>query len=273
MVVVDNASEPETIRVLNAWSAADPLHRVAIRCVVNVGGAGGFAKGVRKAMEKSSTRWLWLMDDDAFVPEQALEHLMAAVDGEDCCYASVAVGAGEGEQNDLVWHATESPDGSRVRTNIRELEKVAEVRSVPFLGFLVSRCMVERIGPPDDSFFVCADDVEYSARIRQNGGRVLLVRNSVIYHPMPKRRQIPIFGRRIDFRYQPVRKSYYEVRNKIRVAQRYWPSALWSKTIPGLVFRLGLSLVLETERRARFGAFVLGFWDGLRDVGGRREGF
>ena len=272
VVVVDNASAEETRRLLDAWSEADPAHRLALRSDVNIGGAGGFSLGVKTALERLSVQRLWLMDDDAFAPPHALQSLLDAVDTDDCGYSSVAVGSGEGERSNLVWHASLQGSGG-ARTRLEDLGQIDEVSSLPFLGFLVSRPIVERIGPPDESFFLCADDVEYSARIRKNGGRLLLVRDSVIFHPLPKRRQIAIFGKRIDFRYQSVMKSYYEVRNKIRVARRYWPLELWSKTVPGLVIRLVLSLALEAERRARVGAFLLGCWDGFRDVGGRRKGF
>ncbi len=273
VVVVDNASTEETGRLLDAWSAADPAHRLAVRSDVNIGGAGGFAFGVKTALERLSVQRLWLMDDDAFAPPHALQSLLDAVDTDDCGYSSVAVGSGEGERSDLVWHANLSGSGGGARTRLEDLGQIDEVSSLPFLGFLLSRPIVERIGLPDESFFLCADDVEYSARIRKNGGRLLLVRDSVIFHPLPKRRQIAMFGKRIDFRYQSVVKSYYEVRNKIRVARRYWPLELWSRTVPGLVLRLALSLALEAERRARVGAFFLGCWDGFRDVGGRRKGF
>src|SRR3546814_5455728 len=58
-----------------------------------------------------------------------------------------------------------------------------EVEFVPFLGMLVSRELIAKIGVPDPGFFIAKDDVEYCFRARQAGARIELVAASRIEHP------------------------------------------------------------------------------------------
>src|SRR3546814_1447779 len=57
-----------------------------------------------------------------------------------------------------------------------------DVEFVPFLGMLVHREMIARIGVPDASFFIAKDDVEYCYRARRAGARIELIAASRIEH-------------------------------------------------------------------------------------------
>ena len=64
-------------------------------------------------------------------------------------------------------------------------------------------------------------------------------------------------------------KSYYEVRNKILTAKKYYGTRLWTQTLPGILFRAvagifkekNFSLVLATHAKA--------IMDGLAGTSGK----
>src|SRR3546814_11517948 len=66
-----------------------------------------------------------------------------------------------------------------------------DVEFVPFLGMLVHREMIARIGVPDASFFIAKDDVEYCYRARRAGARIELLAASRIE---PRAAQHPDFS-------------------------------------------------------------------------------
>lgn len=268
ILVVDNGSSAATQEILHEWAMAAPVRHIVVRSEENRGGAGGFALGLAQALQCTTARWVWLMDDDAMVVENALQALIDVADDEDAAYGSTAVSGADSDQEQLAWPARTKGSAAGLVSEAGDLAPVSAVSTLPFLGFMVSRALVERIGPPDASYFLCADDVEYSARILRHGGSLYLVRASKIRHPAPQRWLLNLWGRQIDFRYLSIEKTYYEVRNKIRVAREYWPRELYLKTIPGLSLRLLLSLLLQPDRLARIRVYTLGFVDGLRGVGG-----
>ena len=70
ILVVDNASTDGTAALL---ARQDDLE--VLRLPVNAGGAGGFRRGLENAYT-AGYDWMWLLDDDTFAGENALEHLL-----------------------------------------------------------------------------------------------------------------------------------------------------------------------------------------------------
>ena len=175
VVVVDNASSDgtETLEVLG-----DPLvdyHRLP----ENLGGAGGFAESVRRAREVDAD-WIWLMDDDAEPPPDALRSLLAAPPASDPGTAALA-------------HRVVNPDGTLqpgARGFLRgrpvamaEAEYVGhpQVDYATFVGFCVRMAAARAIDPPKAEMFIWADDYEYCLRLRPLGV-VRVVPESRIVH-------------------------------------------------------------------------------------------
>src|SRR3546814_3760049 len=104
----------------------------------------------------------------------ALELIYAAAEDPNCMYGSVTI------QNDrLAWpmKASGAPRDAAISDPVL-LPARLEVEFVPFLGMLVSRELIAKIGVPDPGFFIAQDDVEYCFRARQAGARIELVERS-----------------------------------------------------------------------------------------------
>jgi rhamnopyranosyl-N-acetylglucosaminyl-diphospho-decaprenol beta-1,3/1,4-galactofuranosyltransferase len=262
IVLVDNASTDGTVEALreSGLLANERLHFLSLK--ENLGGAAGFSRGLQYAMNKG-WEWLWLMDDDAMPEPDALEKLCISGIAPSSVYGSVAVFHDNGQKKLC------SPAGAVHRKNegyieyLDLLSPVEEVAGIPFLGFFIHRSMVERIGLPRDDFFIYWDDLEYSERVKKHGGKLMLVRDSVIVHPVPQITTFRYGPLKIAYRSLPPWKIYYEVRNKIITAKEYMGFSLWSKTLPGVIFRLVFSLCKEKNRAGYLKAFAKGISDGL----------
>lgn len=161
VIVVDNASTDGTQEmVMHQYKAPEVIY---VNTGANLGGAGGFQYGVKKAV-LLGYEYVWIMDDDTLPEETALYELFEAdkgLNGEWGCLSSVAY-----------W-----TDGSICRANIQKkniFKRVGEkeydkeyslVRMCSFVSLLVKSDVIKVVGLPIGEYFIWTDDYEYTGRI------------------------------------------------------------------------------------------------------------
>ena len=269
VVVVDNASTDTTSAAIaerNEDIASGWLQYE--RLAENRGGAGGFAYGLGKGVEIGAD-WVWMMDDDAEAEPHALSMLLADDPSPTDVIASVPHRGGT-----LSWPVTWHEVGKRranVAHQLDELPERSEVGSHPFLGFMIHRSLIERIGLPDARLFISADDIEYSLRARAGGAKIVLVRASRISHPVSTTRYRSLLGRRIALLTLAPWRRYYDTRNRLLVARRHHGYRFWTEAIPGTLGRMVLIALYEPHKIAQLKAAAAGLWDGLRGNSGKRH--
>ena len=180
VVVVDNASTDRTSEVLEAY--ADRVVRIRMR--FNVGGAGGFHRGMRWAFENGAD-WLWLMDDDGIPALDGLEVMLQPAyagtlslmnpvvvsldDAEDLSFG-IGVDGIQTRSVPFIWSALKGGDVLPKQIN-------------PFNGTMLSRDLVARIGFPRREMFIWGDEVDYTNRVAAAGLPLGTVLRSVHRHP------------------------------------------------------------------------------------------
>ncbi|HLV95089.1 MAG TPA: glycosyltransferase family 2 protein [Candidatus Acidoferrales bacterium] len=222
--VIDNASEDGTAEGL---SRLFPGLR-HVRLPKNVGSSGGFFEGMKRAYEEGFD-WLWVMDDDA-VPEPRALQTMAETE----VFARPDTGALAPRVLD-----TEGRSDPRSRTRQVDLRrfktirifdgpevtgKEIEINSATFVGLLIRRSVVEKIGLPRIDFFIAWDDIDYMHRLSVAGFKSYFVPKAEIVHlnagtaSQVTSRFLPPYTR------LPVTalwKSYYTWRNRIYLVREY----------------------------------------------------
>lgn len=201
IVVVDNASTDGTAAMLQEqFGGLDVLTPST-----NIGGAGGFALGIQRAL-RGRCAWLWLLDDDTVPRHSALAELLGARDAYDGVPALVA--------SRVVWtdgrdHPMNTP---RVKPLVGRAELAAAgsarcvpIRSASFVSVLVDAGRVRQRGLPIADYFLWNDDFEFTTRLAR-GGRALYCPASVVVHKTSE------FG---STDADPGERFYYEVRNKV----------------------------------------------------------
>ena len=265
ILIVDNASTDGTIETLQQNGWLEHLNFQLIASKENTGGAGGFSAGMQYAFEQGAD-YVWMMDDDAMPHPTALAELIKHTTPQHI-YASLAV-----QDQQISWEMTVKQGDNWIAThNPTDITENMEVRSLPFLGFMIHRQLVEKIGLPDTSFFIAADDTEYCLRAKQAGYKLYLVGKSLIEHPKAQYQQYQILNKKINYVSLPPWKRYYDTRNRIFIGKKYFGFRLYSQTLPSLLFRLFISMMNEKNKSQHLKAYCFGLYDGVTGKGGKRH--
>ncbi|GAB3028961.1 rhamnosyltransferase [Nocardioides flavus (ex Wang et al. 2016)] len=217
VVVVDNASTDRTGEVLAARTDL-PLQVITQD---NLGGAGGFHRGVRAAYDAGWDR-VWLMDDDVVPAPDCLE-VMMGVDA-DCLIAVREDRSGALVEKAAVDFDLRNPLAIRPKratvdstyADRASMPELVEVQNVAFEGFMVRRDVVTEIGLPDPAFFIFFDDAEYAVRARRAGRRIWAVRDAVLVRQLEFNQQHDLAGW----------KGFYMYRNLFVVHLRHGENPL-----------------------------------------------
>jgi len=207
ILVIDNASNDGTVEALEAQFTDIQI----IQNSENLGGTGGFNTGLAWAFEQAESRYdyLWLLDNDVVVHQQALTELVVLLDEN----PDIAIAGSTMMQLDYPWrinemgafvdrgqgtllfnrHLKEVP-GWREK-NLPELllcdadlskkldycQPDMDVDYVAAASLLIRAPVAKQAGLWMD-FFIHFDDVEWCLRIAQAGHRVVVSAQSLIWH-------------------------------------------------------------------------------------------
>lgn len=212
--VVDNASSDGTKDLLIELGY---LSRPSIRYLPlfeNLGGAGGFHAGMLAAYE-AGYDWIWLMDDDT-------EPCLDSLEKMEIYKKYTPVVAIANQKVDKQGNVTE--DGLRLFSGTKLINKMyISVRFSSFVGLLVSRLAISKIGFPRPEFFIHRDDTEYCLRLHSIG-EIALATDGIVLHKEAAREQ----SRKKIFSYYFYQEDivkfcfgYFKHRNTAWVQQHY----------------------------------------------------
>lgn len=265
IILVDNASTDGTIEFLESKRLFNNPKLILLKQTENTGGAGGFSAGMKYAFEHGAD-YVWMMDDDAAPHQNALEQLMQHATPNHI-YGSLAV---NGE--DTAWTTTLLPD-SKIVDSRNLVPEISEVQSLPFLGYLTSKEIFEKLGLPDTSYFIAADDVEYCLRAQRAGFKIYICGESYIEHPKSDRYPLYFLGKKlICLRLVPW-KRYYDTRNRLLIARQYYGVKVFTQTLPASFVRLFAALINEPNKFMQIKAFFAGVYDALLKNTGKRHDY
>ncbi|MGY5765927.1 glycosyltransferase [Brachybacterium sp. DNPG3] len=202
IIVIDNASTDASGTVADEH----PIGADVVHLQRNVGGAGGFAAGIARALRRHEADWVWVMDDDTIPTPTALGELLRSLETSPVRLSVLSSRAvwTDGRPHPMNTQRVRLGASSREK---RDAQRAGgrPIRTASYVSALLNGDDVRRLGLPNADYFIWSDDFEHTGRLLRHG-RGLQVPTSVVEHRTVR------FG---DAQANPGSRFYYDVRNRL----------------------------------------------------------
>lgn len=176
IVVVNNGSTDGT----GAW--LDEQEDLTVIHQENVGGSGGFYRGIQYAYQAGAD-WVWCMDDDVFPRPNCMEYLLPYTHEPGVgILAPRRLMAGQIFTNDFQKVNLSNPFASMYQQKLKKqvVNGPVDICGTAFEGLCISRKAVAEIGLPNKELFIFCDDTDYCLRAVLAGFRILYIPSALM---------------------------------------------------------------------------------------------
>lgn len=215
IIIIDNSCTDGTGEWLDTQKDLTVIHQE------NIGGSGGFWRGIKEAYERGFD-WIWCMDDDVFPRERCLEKLVVRCERLESvgilCPHRIMNGktfTGESKKVNVTNPFKNTFDYPLTAEDVEDNE-VVDIEGMAFEGPLIKREVVGKIGLPNKELFILYDDTDYSYRAVLAGCRVVVVRDAL----MDKHYFLSTLSYRED-KMKNKWKLAYHIRNSAYICHKY----------------------------------------------------
>lgn len=255
IVVVDNGS---TVQPTNQQINYLKNNVILLEMKSNLGFSGGNNIGISYA-KKHGAEFVLLLNNDTTVEKNflsilvqtALSNADAGIVGGKIRYYS---------EPNKIWFGggTYNFDNGFVnhqRMNELDENSSSKIKEITFMTgclMLIPINVIDNIGLLDESFFLYAEDAEFSCRVLKKGYKIIYCEDSIIYHKVSSSTKAGSFN-----------SQYYNVRNNLYVAKKYCNHIFKSYRTLGMFW---IKLVLK--RRMNLMPVLRGWLDYSRGITG-----
>lgn len=250
IIVINNASTDGTDQYLNTQ-----LNELKIiNLTENLGGAGGFSKGIEYASTQDFD-YIWVMDDDTITTSNALEKMISALD--ELKNKKVGFLCSNVLYKDNTPCLMNIPEPCHIWNEFSN-KGIIKVKNASFVSLLIKNEIVKEIGLPISEFFIWADDLEYTKRIIKNY-EGYLIGDSIVHHYMNENSGANILKDNSD----RINRYYYEFRNKYYIAKKEGIMAVLKYNIDFI--KIVLKIIFKTNklRLKKIKVLLRAYWSGL----------
>ena len=273
IIVVDNHSTDGTDRYLREVQEAGELTWGQTEVTVlsmeeNLGGAGGFARGMAKAMG-CGLDWVTAIDDDAMLDAHYMERLMEYAAGHRDAVALSGTVTAHGRIQAMHRRRVVSRLFFLERNvGLEEYEQEAfSCDCATFCGLTVRGNVLRQVGLPNAEYFLWYDDTEFSLRFQEYGG-VVNVNRALLDHRVVEEGADAGLLERTTWRH------YYGCRNRYDTARRHFgPVSAWMVAWEYRLLIGASCLMWLSPRRRRMAGFnIRMIYDALKSAQNRKFG-
>ncbi|KGO32410.1 glycosyltransferase family 2 protein [Oenococcus alcoholitolerans] len=259
IIIVNGASTDGTEKWIAEAAKQDPKI-VAVDLNKNLGGAGGFNAGIKAFIQQTDDDFVWLMDDDSMVTDNALDRLLEVW--------KIDPAAGLAASHDI-WK-----DGTWANMNMAAplfndkikvyygAQPYVRIKHSTFVSTIISRVAVLKVGLPQKEYFIWGDDIEYTQRVTHFFPG-FFVRDSIVVHASAKN-PLPgdISGEKVKARLPRYRNEF---RNRLCTSRRRHSLPKYIKTLGHNAFDFTKVLFgLHVKYRfTKLGIIIQGTWNGF----------
>lgn len=175
ILIVDNASTDGTKEFIEKYIKDSKI--IYKNTGSNLGGAGGFNYGIRKACELGCD-FVWVMDDDCIVKKDTLTKLLYIDKSLNGNYGFLASKVLWTDETLCKMNIPKKTFGTWLKEFNNPIEEVA---MASFVSLFLKKEVIMELGLPIKEFFIWTDDWEYTRRISRRY-KCYYITNSVVTH-------------------------------------------------------------------------------------------
>lgn len=253
VVVINNNSTDGTDKYLESITDDRLIYR---NLKENIGGAGGFSKGLEIAYEETDADYFWIMDDDAIADKKALEALTNTAKKLNNKFgflsSNVSYENGDGT------NCPKTIDGSW-NLDIKRYGLI-RIKDGTFVSLFIKRDIVKKIGLPIGEMFIWGDDVEYTTRINNNTsyGSYFVMDSNITHMSTNVGTDIYNCPKKLLFRYK------FAYRNSLYTDLHNHSKKMFIKTLlRDLYTSLKVLFLSKNHKLVRFCTVIKGIFNGL----------
>ncbi|GHU53898.1 hypothetical protein FACS1894132_07400 [Clostridia bacterium] len=259
LIVVDNASNDGSVQEINE-QFADRLTLLVND--ENLGGSGGFNRGMEYAMEKGY-KYIHLLDNDVVIDKNAIsslyEFMEKHIDAGVCGSLILRM-----DKPDIIQDYGANIDLENFTPKANFKDKKADKNLIKYLECdYVAACSamyrletLQKTGAINKDFFLYWDDMSLSKEILLAGYKVYAEKSSKVWH------------NHSIFNYTPF-TTYYFLRNKIRYFTTYLNDSDFEKFVKSIILRMFRTLAVNRDKPEILLANFNALDDALNDVRGK----
>lgn len=255
IVVVDNGS---TVQPTNQQINYLKNNVILLDMKTNLGFSGGNNIGISYA-KMHGAEFVLLLNNDTTVEKNFLSILVQTA----LSNADVGIVGGKIRyyfEPNKIWFGGGTYDFDNGFVNHQRMNELDEnsstkIREITFMTgclMLIPITVIDNIGLLDESFFLYAEDTEFSCRVLKKGYKIIYCEDSIIYHKVSSSTKAGSFN-----------SQYYNVRNNLYVAKKYCNNIFKSYRTLGLFW-----IKLLFKRKMNLLPILRGWLDYSRGITG-----
>ena len=213
IMIIDNASTDGTKEMVKNINDTRIKY---YNTMENLGGAGGFAYGIKKAMELGYN-YAWIMDDDSIPEPDALNSLIKKskqINNNFSFLASLVYWI-DGKIFPMNFPRIKYPKDYKKNIDLISKEKLLEINTCSFVGCFVNLKCAIKTALPISEFFFFFYDIEYTDRL-SNIFPAYLDFESIIIHKAPSNKGAEISIAEVE----RIPRFFLQSRNGMYIARR-----------------------------------------------------
>lgn len=216
IIVVDNASEDDTVSILRDHSAFP--HTLSVhRLLSNTGGAGGFRAGMDIAVDGNPDYIVTFDDDVSILDSNYLESLVTFLESKKLDIASSLVVDVNDHRYTSFYYKLQGKKTNDVSVISNSSEMLEDVKF--FNGAIFKANALQYLKGPRPEFFIRGDEQEFRLRVLNSKYKVGVATNAIIYHPSVANEQVIFKGHNLTM-IDHLGKQYFAIRNQFYLYSR-----------------------------------------------------
>lgn len=216
----------------------------------NLGFAGGNNVALRYALNKDDFSYVWLLNNDTVIKKDTLSQMVHKIKTNSnygMCGSTIRYyhnpqkiqAKGGNVYNRWIGHTSHIGFLDDVYTEIDENQVEQQLDCILGTSMLLTKNFLRVVGLMDDIYFLYFEEIDWALRAK-NKFHLAYASQSVVYH----KEGGTIGGGNRDRQEKSVVADYFEIRNRIVLARKFFPG-----TLPTVILALAITFLNRIRRR------------------------